>query len=138
MTAHVIVDANVFLSFLVDRNEKQRASAKVLLERAGEGKIVAAVPQFVIFEVTYVLQSFYGVPLDKVATIVRDLLAVPGVTSIDDCPWPTVFELWPAKIEGMADAAIIAVALAHRTASVATFDRKMIRRMRNLGVESYW
>jgi predicted nucleic acid-binding protein len=134
----VLIDANVFVSFLVDRNEKQRAEAKALIDAAGYGDIEAFVTQFAVFEVTYVLQSYYGMPTPRVATLVRDLIALPGVTVIDDCPWKKVFDLWTGHLTGLADAASVAVAIANHYDAIATFDEKMIKRMQGLGVESYW
>jgi predicted nucleic acid-binding protein len=135
---HVLVDANVFVSFLIERNEKQRAAAKALIESAGDGEIVAVVTQFAVFEVTYVLQSFYGMPIRDVATLVRDMIALPGVMTIDDCPWKKVFEYWPEPLPGLADAATVAIAIANRCSAVATFDQKMRTRMQRLSVQSYW
>lgn len=77
----VLVDANVFVSFLIERNESQRAAAKALIDSAGDGEIEAFVTQFAVFEVTYVLQSFYGMPIPEVAALVRDMVALPGVTA---------------------------------------------------------
>ena len=134
----VLVDANVFVSFLIERNEKQRAAAKALIDSAGDGEIKAFITQFAVFEVSYVLQSFYGKPIPQVAALVRDLLALPGVTAIDDCPWKKVFDVWPERLPGMADAVTVAVAIANRYDAVATFDQKMRKRMESLGVESYW
>jgi predicted nucleic acid-binding protein len=134
----VLVDANVFLSFLVERNEQQRAAAKALIDSAGDGEIEAFVTQFAVFEVTFVLQSFYGMPIPRVAELARDMVALPGVTAIDDCPWRKVFEYWPERLPGLADAATVAIAIANRYDAVATFDQKMLKRMRSLGVESYW
>jgi predicted nucleic acid-binding protein len=138
LTRQIVVDANVFVSFLVERNEKQRSAAKALLESAADGEIVAVVTQFAVFEVTYVLQSFYGIPTSEVATLVRELIALPGLAVIDDCPWKKVFEYWPERLQGMADAATVAVAVANRYGAIATFDQKMVKRMRSMGVESYW
>ena len=134
----VVVDANVFISFLVERNEKQRAAAKALIDRAGDGAIEAFVTQFAVFEVAYVLQSFYGMPVPRVAELVRDMVALPGVTAIDDCPWRKVLDYWPERLPGLADAATVAVAVANRYDAIATFDQKMLKRMQGLGVESYW
>lgn len=134
----VLVDANVFVSFLVERNESQRAAAKVLIDAAGDGEIEAFVTQFAVFEVTYVLQSSYGMLVPRVAALIRDLIALPGVTAIDDCPWKRVFEYWPERLPGLADAASVATAMANRYDAIATFDQKMRKRMQNLGVESYW
>lgn len=59
----VLIDADVFVSFLVERNESQRAAAKALLDAAGDGEIEAFVTQFAVFEVTYVPQSYYAMPI---------------------------------------------------------------------------
>lgn len=134
----VLIDANVFVSFLVERNEEQRAAAKALIDAAGDGEIEAFVTQFAVFEVTYVLQSYYGMPTPRVAALTRDLIALPGVTPVDDCPWKKVFDLWPEQLTGLADAASVAVAIANRYDAIATFDQKMIKRMQSAGVESYW
>jgi predicted nucleic acid-binding protein len=137
-TRQIVVDANVFVSFLVERNESQRSAAKALLESAADGEIVAVFTQFAVFEVAYVLQSFYGIPAAKVATLLREMIALPGVNVIDDCPWKRVFEYWPEQLPGLADASTVAVAVANRYDGVATFDKKMRNRMRSLEVESYW
>jgi predicted nucleic acid-binding protein len=42
----VAVDANVLVSFFIERNAAQRAAARALLRRAEEGEIIAVIPQF--------------------------------------------------------------------------------------------
>jgi len=46
----VVVDANVFLSFIVHRNDKQRDLAKALFAKAEDGELGVILPQFVGFE----------------------------------------------------------------------------------------
>lgn len=75
----VVVDANVFLSFLVQRNDKERDLAKALFAKAEDGELVVILPQFVVFEIVYVLQSAYSIPAEELATLTRDLRALPGV-----------------------------------------------------------
>jgi predicted nucleic acid-binding protein len=135
---HVVVDANVLLSFLVERNASQRESAKALLVSAEEGDIVAVITQFVMFEIAYVLQSFYRTPADQIATLLRELIALPGVLLSDDCSWKKVLEYWPDHVPTIADAAIVAVAVVNGYDAVATFDQKMMKKMKSIGVESYW
>jgi predicted nucleic acid-binding protein len=134
----VVVDANVLLSFIVDRDEKQRAAAKALLLRAAEGELVAIVPQFVIFEVVYVLQSTYRIPTTELNPMIRDLIGLPGVLLIDECPWKRVMDVWPDPLFSLADAAIAAVASTNRYDAVATFDRKLAKRLQDFGVAAYW
>jgi predicted nucleic acid-binding protein len=136
--SRVVVDANVFVSLLTGRNDKQRELAIALLQRAEDGEVVLFLPQFVIFEVTYVLQSLYAVNGDDLASMIRDLLSFPGLQVIDECPWKRIFELWPEPLPGLADASIVAVATTNRYAAIATFDQKLARRANGLGVASYW
>jgi len=134
----VVVDANVLLSFIVHRNEKQRDVVKALLLSAEAGEMVAIVPQFVVFEVVYVLQSTYRISGLEVKAMIRDLVGLPGVLLIDECPWKRVLDLWPAPLPSLADAALASVAANSRYDAVATFDQKLAKRLKNLGVASYW
>jgi predicted nucleic acid-binding protein len=134
----VVIDANVFLSTLVHRNDAQREAAKELLLKAEDGELEVILPQFVIFEIVYVLQSTYRIPGSELAPMLRDLIALPGVLVIDECPWKRVLEYWPAPLPSLADAAIIAVAASKRYDAIATFDQKLSKRSRDFGVTAYW
>lgn len=134
----VVVDANVFLSTLVHRNEEQGEKAKALLIKAEDGELEVILPQFVIFEIVYVLQSTYRIPGSELAPMLRDLIALPGLLVIDECPWRRVLEHWPAPFPSLADAAIVAVAASKRHDAIATFDRKLGKRAKDLGVATYW
>jgi predicted nucleic acid-binding protein len=134
----VVIDANVFLSFIVHRNDKQRDAAKALLARAEDGELVAILPQFVVFEIVYVLQSAYSIRDEELATLTRDLLALPGVQLTDEAPWRRVFNVWPRPLPSLADASIVAVAMANRYEAVATFDRKLVNRLESFGLTAYF
>ena len=134
----IVVDANVVLSTLVHRNNEQRDAAKALLLKAEDGDLEVILPQFVIFEIVYVLQSTYRIPGSELAPMLRDLIALPGVLVIDECPWKRVVEYWPAPLPSLADAAIVAVAASKRYDVIATFDRKLAKRSKDLGVACYW
>jgi len=134
----VVVDANVLLSFVTGRIEKQRNAAKALLLRASEGELSAIVPQFVVFESVYVLQSTYRIAGNELAPMIRDLIALPGILFIDEYPWKRVLDLWPSQFRSIADAAIVAVAVSNRYDAVATFDQKLAKRLDDFGVAAYW
>jgi predicted nucleic acid-binding protein len=134
----VVVDANVFVSYLTGRHEKQYDAARALLQEAEDGNLVAILPQFVVFEVTYVLQSLYNVSGNRLASMVRDVVSFPGVQIVDDCPWKRVLAVWPDPLSGLADAAIVAVATTNRYDTVATFDRKLANRLDSYGLAAYW
>jgi len=134
----VVIDANVFVSLLTGRHQKHHDAARALLQDAEDGNLVAIVPQFVVFEVTYVLQSLYNVTGTRLESMVRDLVSFPGVQTVDDCPWRRVFEIWPDPLPGLADASIVAVATTKRYEAVATFDRKLANRLESFGLAAYW
>jgi predicted nucleic acid-binding protein len=134
----VAIDANVFVSLLTGRIEMQHEAARSLLQEAEDGKLVAILPQFVVFEVTYVLQSLYNVTGERLAAMVRDLVSFPGVQTTDDCPWRRIFEIWPNQVPGLADASIVALATTNRYEAVATFDRKLANRLKSFGLAPYW
>jgi len=134
----VAVDANVFVSFFIDRHAGQHAAARALIQQAEDGEIVGVVPQSVVFEVAYVLQSQYNAPADPIATVVRALTTFPGVQLVDECPWQRVLGMWPDPIAGLGDSVIVAVASAEHCESIATFDRKLANKLESFGLASYF
>lgn len=54
---HVVVDTNVFISLLTDRDDAQRALAKELLLHAETGEIMIVLPQFILFELLMSCES---------------------------------------------------------------------------------
>jgi predicted nucleic acid-binding protein len=135
---HIVIDANVFISVVTERDHRQREAAKALLVAAEDGELAVVIPQFVIFEIVHVLRNFYDVPANDVASLIGDAIALPGVVITDACPWKQVLAYWPDPLSSIVDAAIVASAITNRCDAVATFDRKLARQMRSLGIEPYW
>ncbi len=134
----VVADANVFVSFFVERNKAQQDAAQALLAAAEEGEIAGVIPQSVIFEIVYVLQSQYGLTPRQAATVVDAVTKFPGMEIVDDCPWRRVLEIWPDPLSGLTDAVIVALATTNRYDAVATFDRKLSNRLESFGLAAYW
>jgi predicted nucleic acid-binding protein len=134
----VVADANVFVSFFVERNKAQQEAALALLNAAEEGEIAGVIPQSIIFEVVYVLQSQYRLTSRQAASVVDAVTKFPGMQIVDDCPWRRVLELWPDPLSGLTDAAIVALALTNRYDAVATFDRKLANKLETLGLAAYF
>jgi predicted nucleic acid-binding protein len=134
----VVADANVFVSFFVERNKAQQEAALALLGAAEEGQIAGVIPQSVVFEIVYVLQSQYGLTSRQAAGVVDAVTKFPGMQMVDDCPWKRVLDLWPDPLSGLTDAAIVALATTNRYDAVATFDRKLANKLDAFGLESYF
>jgi len=134
----IVIDTNVLVSFLTDRNAQQQARAAALFEAANQGEVEIILHQMVISEMVYVLANLYGLKALEIAQVVDDLISTAGVTPVDEVVWATVLELWPDRFADFADAVLAAVASGKRYDSVATFDRKFIRRLRKEGLGAFW
>ena len=134
----VVADANVFVSFFVERNKPQQDAVLALLAAAEEGELAGIIPQSVVFEVVYVLQSQYGLTSRQTASVVDAVTRFPGMQIVDDCPWRRILEIWPDPLPGLTDAAIVALATTNRYDSVATFDRKLANKLETFGLSPYF
>jgi predicted nucleic acid-binding protein len=134
----VVADANVFVSFFVERNKAQQEGALRLLAAAEEGEIAGVIPQSVVFEIVYVLQSQYKLTPHQLAKVVDAVTSFPGMQIVDDCPWKRVLEIWPDPLSGLTDAAVVALAKANGYEAVATFDRKLANKLPVFGLRAYF
>lgn len=134
----VLVDTNVVLSFVTDRNHHQQRLAADLFEKAVAGTVELVLHQIALTELVYVLRNLYGRTDSDVAALLRDLLSLPGVTPVDVLAWPRLLDLWPGKIKDFADAALVAVAIEARVDFVATFDRDLRRRLPRFKLTPRW
>jgi predicted nucleic acid-binding protein len=132
----VVVDTNALISAVTDRDPRQRARAEALLRSAAAGEIRVVIPQCVLFELLFVLENVYQQTTATVHRIIVDLVAMPGVTIVDDIDLSLWLTLWPSQIGGPIDAVVGAVALKMK-ASVATFDARLARRLARLGVATW-
>jgi predicted nucleic acid-binding protein len=134
----VLVDANVLVSFLTDRNPEQRERAFALLLAAREREHSLVLLTISISETIYVLRNLYKVDPQEIADSMRQLLGLPGVASGGDVSWSLVFTLWPEVISNLGDAMIAAAASEGGYDAVATFDRDLRRKLAQQGAASYW
>jgi predicted nucleic acid-binding protein len=136
--SRILVDTNVLVSFLKDRQESQRTQAKALLEAAVAGDHVIVLHTVVLVELAFVLTHLYAQDPADVSHAMADLLAMPGVIVATEVAWGEVLTRWPSEVPSFADAILAAVASAGRYEAVATFDVKLRRKLAKQGTPSYW
>jgi predicted nucleic acid-binding protein len=134
----ILVDTNVLISFLTDRNERQSEKADALLRGAAEQEHSLVFHSMSIVEMIYVLTQLYHQDPQNVARDVADLLAMPGVISADEVAWSLVLERWPHTIPALGDAILAAVASRGSFDAVATFDRDLAKKLVRQGSVLFW
>lgn len=133
----VVVDTNLLISFLTDRDAEQQTRAAELFQASGRGEARLILHQAVISELVYVLGNLYRVPSEEIAATIDDLLRTPGVCPVDEVSWPRVLELWPQRCKDFGDAVLATVAAEGRHDAVATFDQRFTRQLRKQGLSAW-
>jgi len=134
----VMVDTNVLVSFLTDRDAEQQDRAAELIQRAAARDLELVIHQQVLTELIYVLLNLYGQSRESTAQVVADLLALPGVRVVDAVEWSRVLALWPQPFRDFTDAVLAATCRSGSHESVATFDEAFKRLLGRLELRSLW
>jgi predicted nucleic acid-binding protein len=129
----IVIDTNVAVSFLADRDLRQQELAARLFQDAAPEILLH---QTVISELVYMLRNLYKQTPQDVAEITRELSEMPGVSVMDEMPWGDLFSIWPCDIETYADAALAVVAGSRKDSYLATFDRNFEKGLRRLGIRT--
>ena len=135
---HIVLDANVLISFLTDRDEQQQKQAATLFRDAVRGEHVLVLPQVSLLDMVHVLLKIYRRSRVEAAEMLNRLLAMPGVVTADEISWAVILVLWPNKTSSLTDAAIAAATRQGRYDAVATFDVPFSKLLRREGLASYW
>ncbi len=121
MTA--FVDANILIRHLTGDPPEQAARATRYLRAADE----LLLPDLILAEVAYVLESFYETPRAQVAATLRAVLAFPAIRVIDRDLLQRAIEVYDLLRLDFADAYLVASAERTGIGVVASFDRGIDR-----------
>lgn len=128
----VFVDSNVFLRFVTTDDEGQHKKAAELLRKARGGKIALVTGPPVFFEIAWTLRAAYDYPREATLQLLRSLMAMPGLTVLDQEIVADALDLAQERAQDFADAYIAISARRAGAEAIATFNR---RHFEKLGVE---
>ena len=121
MTA--FVDTNVLIRHLTGDPPDQAARATRYLAGADE----LLLPDLILAEVAYVLESFYEAPRAQVATTLRAVMAYPAIRVLDADLLQRAVEVYEFHRLDFADAYLVASAERTGVGVIASFDRSIDR-----------
>jgi len=117
------VDTNVLVRHLTGDPPRQAAKATRYLQRADE----LLLPDLILAEVAYVLESFYETPRRQVAETLRAVLAFPAIQVVDAALLQRAVEVYDVDRLDFADAYLVASAERTGVGQIASFDRALDR-----------
>ena len=121
MTA--FVDTNVLIRHLTGEPPQQARQATRYLEEADQ----LLLPDLILAEVAYVLESFYEVARLQVAEALRAILSFRAIRVVDSALLYRTVELYEVHRLDFADAYLVASAERTGVGVVASFDRAIDR-----------
>lgn len=121
MTA--FVDTNVLVRHLTGDPPAQASRASRFLAQADE----LLLPDLILAEVAYVLESYYETPRAQVADTLRAVLAFPEISVVDADLLQRAVEVYDIHRLDFADAYLVACAERSGIGVVASFDRSIDR-----------
>ncbi len=117
------VDTNILIRHLTGDPPKQARQATAFLAAAEE----LLLADLIVAETVYVLESFYEVPRNRVADLVRAVIAFPPVTVVDEALLLRALEVYEVNRLDFAEAYLVACAEVSGVGAVASFDRAVSR-----------
>jgi predicted nucleic acid-binding protein len=117
------LDTNVVIRHLTGDPPAQARRASAFLAAAEE----LLVPDLIIAEVVFVLESFYGVERARVAELVRAVIGFPAILVVDAPLLMRALEVYEVERIDFADAYLVASAEATGVGTIASFDRTIDR-----------
>lgn len=103
-----LLDTNVLIRFLTfDKNKKYRKLYR-FFESLERGELRAELKLIVLFQVLYVLKSFYKVPKEEIVDGLTDLIKYKGITIKEKKVVQRALELWREKNVEIVDCYLVA------------------------------
>lgn len=117
------LDTNVLIRHLTGDPPGQAQRATAFLAKAEE----LLLPDLIVAEVVYVLESFYEVERQRVAELVRAIIGFPAIVVVDEAVLLRALEVYEVDGLDFAEAYLVASAEASGVGAIASFDRDIDR-----------
>ncbi len=131
----VFFDTNFLLRFYLNDIPNQASKAKRMVEAAKEGKVLLATDLIVICEMVWVMDSFYGLEKEVISEKITNLYRTPGIAVFNGDLLPDALSIYLKKSIDFTDAVVAASAAKNHIEYLASFDKKHMKRLSELGIK---
>ena len=131
----VFFDTNFLLRFYLDDIPDQASKAKGMIQAAKKGALLLVTDLIVICEMVWVMDSFYGLDKEEISEKMTNLYRTPGISIINGELLPDALTVYVDKNVDFTDAVIGVIATKNHIEYLASFDKKHMGRMADLGLK---
>ena len=126
------IDTNIFIRYLTNDDPVKADRVEKLLSEAAAGKIRLVTAEMVLAEVVWVLESFYGLKNVEVGSMVKAILATPGLEVLNSALVEKALEYYLAQNINFVDGYIAAVMDKHKISDIYSYDKKHLSRIKSI------
>lgn len=131
----VFFDTNFLLRFYLDDIPGQSLKAKRMVQAAKEGSLLLVTDLIVICEMVWVLDSFYGLDKEEISEKMTNLYRTSGIVIFNGEILPDALAVYVDKNIDFTDAVIGVSATKNHIEYLASFDKKHLDRLSDLGIK---
>ena len=118
-----LLDTNVLIGFLTSDKTQKFRGVYALFKSLEQGDLRVELKLIVLFQVVFVLKSFYSVPREDIATGMLDILEYKGIIVKEKRIVRRTLELWHANKLDIVDCYLIASLEGDRQNILYSYDR---------------
>ena len=123
-----LIDTNVILRYLMGDDPEKSARTVSLMERVEQGQEIVEIPEAVVTEAVWTLESFYQVPRIEIAQNLTGLLSLVGVRTQWRETLLMALQYYASSKADFVDC-LLAAFSKHKDLSVYTFDETDFRKL---------
>ena len=131
----VFFDTNFLLRFYLADIPSQALKAKRMVEAAIEGSLLLVTDLIVIGEMVWVMDSYYHLEKEEIFEKITNLYETPGINILNGEILPMALSFYVERNIDFTDAIIGARALKQNVEYLASFDKKHMNRLADLGLK---
>jgi len=124
---HAFVDANVILRLFTNDPPEMADQAQNLFARVDAGEVRLHVPEIVVAEVVWVLQSFYHLSPDVISSLLQEFLSNEGLICEDKSKILIALSLFASKHIDLIDAFVSVQMNGEGIGEIYSFDQHFER-----------